>query len=438
MFNHDDDLKGTKNSILFCVAVASAVLLLFLIVLYTHEGMKTSKHVEAENTVENESPEVEYGKSNLESKDLDFWDLYDEKKQPDDEEPDEEDTKKTNMRSSSEKDRSSSDSSSEKRDTSSSSGRGQKDDDNKDDGKHVRVTGEDGKPIWYEISDKIKKNNYNFEDYLGQENGLLKYRGSDVKSLTGIDISSQNGAIDFAKVKDAGVDFVMIKVAGRGYDTGLVAIDDRFVEYTQGATAASLQMGMYFYTNAITDVEAVEEANYAIAAGMNYNFRYPVAIVIQNENTANLRTKRLTSSERTAIVKKFCETVKSYGKIPVICATRDVLITGLDLEDLSEYDIWLKEEATTADSIKSDAESDETTVDNNKNNKNNSSNSSSNTDKKNSNSNNSEESNEGLKQVIGTDYPYDFALWQYSQNGSISGVQGSVNLNMSFVNYAER
>lgn len=467
MLNHNDDQNEAKRMMLFCVAAASFVLLLFLIVLYTHDNKNSSKHKVKNNVpkVTTEENDIEIKKSNIVSSDLDFWDMYDdeERKPIEDIDDEEEDEKKETAKRSEARDKelnkktsSSSSKYDDSDDEESMNNSRKKDKDIVDDKDHIKVIGQDGKPSWYDILEDVKKNNYDFDNYLVYDNGLLKYNSSEITSLTGIDISNKQGIIDFIKVKNAGVDFVMIKVASRGYETGQINIDDKFVEYANGATAAGLSIGAYISSQAITDIEAVEEANYAVAAANNYNVKFPIAIDFTSVSNDSERTDKLTSSERTAIVKKFCETVKSYGKTPAICASRDFLIANLDLEDLSGYDIWLKDEAVVADYMK--VEHIEDINDEDDNNDSSSSSSSSNSSKTSSSSTSSSSSSsssakkssssskklnnndddEDLPDYIGTDYPYNFSLWQCSKKGSINGIEGAVDINLSFINYAER
>ena len=446
MLNQNDDQNEAKKLMLMCVLAASVVLLMFLVILYMHEEKKPKKHATKIVTENNtEEKEIEIKKSNLVSSDLDFWDMYEDTKEENviiDDSKDESDSDSKNSSSSSDKKINQSKSSSSDKTTNrddsdeESSMNIKKNKDKMDDGKHIKVTGPDGKAQWFEILDDVKKNSFDFENYLTYDNGLLKYEAGDIKSIVGIDVSSRQGIIDFSKVKNAGVDFVMIKVASRGYETGQINIDEKFVEYANAAVASGLSIGAYVSSQAITDVEAVEEANYAVAAANNYNVKYPIAIDFTSANSQSQRTDRLTSEERTAIVKKFCETVKSYGKIPAIRATRDFLITELDLTELSDYDIWLKDEAVTADYMKFEYIEDN---DSSSSSSSSSAKSSSSSKLSKSESTDSDSSTEDEKpEYIGTDYPYEFAMWQYTNKGTINGIEGPVNVNMSFVNYAER
>ena len=513
MLNRNDDRNEEKRMVLFCLAAASMVLLLFLVSLYMHDSKKTAakkalvKQEEAAKAAEDkekaeEFEDLEVGKSNIVSSDLDFWDMYDDGyKQPIEDIPDDyyddddndgnndgnkinsndRGSKKPSNSSSSESEdeiikRRADEIASERKSSSSSSsskysddeymGRSSssrtKDKENMDDGEHIKVVGIDGKAAWYEILEDVRKNKYDFENYLVYDNGMLKYSSPDLKSLTGIDISNNQGTIDFNRVKRAGIDFVMIKVASRGYESGQILIDDKFVEYANGAYQAGLPIGAYITSQAVTDVEAVEEANYAIAAANNYNVRYPIAIDLSVVPNDTARTDKLTSSERTKIVKKFCETVKAYGKTPAICASRDYLIANLNLEDLNGIDIWLKDEAVTADYMRIEYLGNDDDDENNDNNGNNdgnnngnnnydsssnrsssssssrSSSSSSSSSRRSSSSSSNSANREERPDYIGTDYPYNFVLWQCTKKGTVNGIDGPVSINLSFVNYDER
>lgn len=438
MLNRNDDQNEAKKMVLFCIAAASVVLLLFLVVLYTHDAKNTSKHVvKKEETKKTDEPDIKVGKSNIVSSDLDFWDMYEKEVVEEIEDEDELEKKSAKSKSISKKiaDKRASSSSNKKidDDLDSMNSSKHKEKDEMDDGKHIKVIGSDGQPAWYEILDDVKKNNLSFDNNLVYDNGLLRYTSSDVKSLAGIDISNYQGTIDFSKVKSAGIDFVMIRVGTRGYESGQINIDNKFVEYASNATSAGLSIGAYFSSQAITDVEAIEEANYAVAAANNYNIKYPIVIDFTQVTNDKCRTDKLTSSERTDIIKKFCDTVKSYGKTPAIRASRDFLISKLDLEKLDGYDIWLKDEAVLPEYIKMQYIEDNDSDDDNTNA---SSSSSSSSSSSKSSSSSSELDNE--YEYIGTDYPYDFAIWQYSENGTINGIDGKVNLDIAFVNYAER
>lgn len=462
MLNRNDGDEA-KRMMLFCVAAASVVLLLFLVVLYMHENKNSSsKHVVKEpvktETTEND---IEVGKSNLVSEDLDFWEMYDKDFSSNPEDGEEDELDEDDSSSSSRKNKRSNSSSSEKKkhdddgevdSEESMNGRKKNDDEDMDDGEHIKVKGQDGQTEWFEILEDIKKNNYKFKDYLTADGTHLKYNSPEVKSLLGMDISNYQGTVDFEKAKQSGIEFVMIKVAARGYESGQVNIDDKFVEYANGATTAGLPIGVYVTSSAITDVEAVEEANFAIAAAANYNVKYPIVLDFTRVSNDSSRTDKLTNIERTAIINKFCETVRSYQMTPAICASRDFLIANINLTDLKSCDVWLKDKAVIADYMRvqhvEDRDEDDESEDNDSNDSSSDSSSSSksssskksnsSSSKKSSSSSSSSSEREMDYEFVGTDYPYNFSMWQYTTDGTVNGVNGSVNLDLCFVNYAER
>jgi len=447
MLNKNDYQNESKKLMLLCVAAASLVLLLFLVALYLHDNKDSTKHVVKEETQsEIEEKKIEVGKSNIISEDLDFWDMYDDEEKKPIEDIDEDETTKSDI----EKARKllSQQTTEIKSKTKSRDGEGEESSmgskdvkkDENDDGKHVKVIGSDNKAVWYEILEDVKKNTYKFDEYLTYDNGFLKYNSSEAKSFVGMDLSSHQGSVDFNRVKSAGIDFAMLKVAGRGYESGLITVDEKFIEYANGATAVGMPIGFFVSSQAINEIEAVEEANFAVAASTNYNIKFPIAIELSSIKNDASRTSKLTTSERTAIVKKFCETVRGFGKTPAICASRDFFITELDLNELKDYDLWLKDEAVTADYMKSqsiedaDVTSEEDSVRMDpKNNK------AGAAKKEAENEDEGEgQANPNRPDYIGTDFPYNFSMWQYTEKGTVNGLDGSVNLDLCFVNYAEK
>lgn len=417
MLNHNDDYNDIKNTVLFCIAAASIVLLLFLVVLYMKDSSKKTSNTPVKQEENAIDENIEVGKSNIVSQDLDFWDMYDHDKKKhdydeiestyndesdddesedddnDDDSDDETTSNEKNKKEVSDRD----DKNDEKSSDNSMNSKNSKEDKDKfDDDTHLKVTGSDGKPAYYEIIEDFPKNKYKLTEYLELENGVLSYKDDNTYTKRGVDLSKHQGTVDFAKAKDNGIDFVMLRVASRGYETGNIAIDDKFVEYATSAAQAGLPIGVYMFSQAITDVEAVEEANYAIAASLNYNVTYPIACYLDDIESDDSRTKKLTNQDRTAIVKKFCETVVSYGKKPIISATRDYLISKLDLKELEDYDFWIRNNVEIS------------------------------------------ENEEGVQEIMYSTYPYKYSMWQYSDKGSVDGINGTVNLDFCFVDYAER
>jgi len=395
--NDNDDNQSYHKTVALCVAAASLVVLLFLVILYMNtEKNKPAKSAStAEVTAEDNFLE---GAHNFTSDELDFWDDYESSTNTNEEnvsdpipykrkdqfedvsnKKDKKDDEDESVEEADDKDS----------DTEEDSGEGSLNKDAEDDSEtekegKIAVVDDKGNKKYYEILSKVDKNEYDLEEYLVNTDGALTYKDGKRESVKGIDLSKYNGTVDFKKLKDAGVDFVMLRLGLRGYGTGAISLDEKFVEYAQNAALNNIAVGAYFYSQAITEAEALEEANYIVGAVTNFNIKYPIAIDVEKVSEEDARTSKLTNKERTAIVKTFCDTVKSFGYKPAIYAERNMLITGLNLEELNGFDIWL--------------------ADTN----------------------------------VPTDFPYKFNMWQYTQSGKVDGVEGPVDMDLSFVNYEQR
>ena len=115
------------------------------------------------------------------------------------------------------------------------------------------------------ISPYLPKNEYDFTNLVCQSDVMKYYVDGKQASYSGVDISKLQDYVDFGKVKKAGIDFVMLRVGARGYGTGQLILDDYFSDNLKRATDAGLNVGAYFFSQAITKEEAVEEANMVLA-----------------------------------------------------------------------------------------------------------------------------------------------------------------------------
>lgn len=219
--------------------------------------------------------------------------------------------------------------------------------------------------------------------------GGLRYQFNDggvLNSYVGIDVSVWNTSVDWNKVKAAGVDFVMIRVGYRGYGSAGNMVEDRmFKTHMEGAIQAGLDVGVYFYTQAITEQEAVAEANFVLERIKNYKLTYPIAFDIEKaevENPGDVpRTEKLTNKQRTDITLAFCNTIKAANYFPIIYSNKSFLEDKLETNRLSDYHIWL------------------------------------------------------AHWVQNTDYDKPYSIWQYSETGTVEGIQGNVDLDIGFFDY---
>ena len=393
-----EDRNSYQKTVAMCVAAASLVVLLFLVILYVNSDKGTTSSRPVSDTAAEETEEKEDDilkeSHNITSDELEFWNDAPKDKPAQKEEEGEltpykdpqEDDKDMATDSSSTENNGGGD---EKKkdgvnDTEESLNKEATGDKEYDKDNYYAIEDDNGKKTYYEIIKDMPRNDYNLENNLINENGLLTYKDSKRESVKGVDLSKYNGTVDFTKLKEAGVGFAMLRLASRGYGSGKISLDEKFVEYAQNAQVAGIQIGAFFYSQAVNENEAVEEANYIVGAISGFNVKYPVAIDIERVSGDEARTDKLTNKERTSIVKMFCDTVKGYGYKPIIYASSEMLVGGLDLKELQDYDVWLADEK------------------------------------------------------IPTEYPYRFGMWQYNTKGHIDGITGDIDLDISFIDYERK
>lgn len=178
----------------------------------------------------------------------------------------------------------------------------------------------------------IDGRSYDFYD-----NGIMVVK----EQTTGIDVSKWQGTIDWKAVADSGVDFAIIRCAYRGSDSGVIVEDPCFKKNIAGATKYGIRVGVYFFSQAITEAEAVEEASTAISLVSGYNLDYPIFIDSEESGSSNGRADKLSKTKRTAIVKAFCETVKNAGYKPGVYASTSWYNDNLYASQLDSYCIWV-------------------------------------------------------------------------------------------------
>lgn len=199
----------------------------------------------------------------------------------------------------------------------------------------------------------------------------------------GIDVSKHNGTIDWNAVKNSGVSYVIIRCGYRGYTQGSLIIDPKFEQNIKGATAAGLKVGVYFFSQAVDEVEAVEEASFVLEAVKGYRISYPIFLDVEYSGAAGNRGRadNLGRAERTAICRAFCATVSSGGYTAGIYANKTWLETMIDPGQLGAYKIWLAQYAAAPT------------------------------------------------------YGGRYDLWQYKSTGKVSGISGNVDMNLSYMGY---
>ena len=157
----------------------------------------------------------------------------------------------------------------------------------------------------------------------------------------GIDVSKYQTGINWTKVKNAGINFVMIRCGYRGYGSGVLVEDPMYRSHISGAKAAGLRVGVYFFSQAVNEAEAVEEASMAVSLAKKYGINMPIAIDSEYAAGGRGRADGLSKSARTAVTKAFCNTVRSAGYTPMVYASKAWFSDHLNVSQLSGYYIWV-------------------------------------------------------------------------------------------------
>lgn len=212
---------------------------------------------------------------------------------------------------------------------------------------------------------------------ISKHKGRLSYEDENYETVAGIDVSYYQKEIDWEKVKKDGFDFAMIRLGYRGYEHGNLELDSRFKENLSGAKKADIHVGVYFFSQAVTAEEAVEEAKYVIRHIRGRGVTYPVVFDMEPISGAH-RIDDLSVLDKTEIADAFCQIIERNGYTPMIYGNPTWLSENLDLRYLTRYDIWLAHY----------------------------------TDE--------------------TDYPGEFKFWQYTDSGKVKGIKGKVDLNLMF------
>ena len=375
----DDGKRSSSHSIFYMVLGVSAFVLILLFTVMKDNrkndkdkepGPEVVKQQEAVAEPETAVPEPE---QILRAEDLDFWDMYPAEGK---------ETEKTPTGTQSADDTEND----EEPDSYAEKKEEVVQEDPSTDGKHTLVKTSDGKEEWVLISPYLTKNTYDFKN-LSENANLRKYTDNGKKiSYVGVDISKHNGKVNFNSIKAAGIDFVMLRLGARGYSTGQISLDDNFVENMEAAIEAGLDIGVYFYSQAISQEEVLQEANFVIQNLEPYraHITYPVAFDMENVANDKARIDGLSRDDKTSIAITFLSGIQTAGYAPMIYGNKEWLIKNVDLAKLQDYDVWLSQEQDVPD------------------------------------------------------YPYQFAMWQYTTTGVLNGVTGDASLNLCFVSYSDR
>ncbi|MCR4790195.1 MAG: hypothetical protein K5839_03860 [Treponemataceae bacterium] len=184
------------------------------------------------------------------------------------------------------------------------------------------------------ILSPYKKRNFKHKNF------MRSYEDKDYTYRLGVDISRHDGAVDWEKVKASGRDFVILRIGWRGYETGILHVDENFHENIKGAQEAGFDIGVYVFSQALTEEEALEEAELVINELKDYEIQLPVVFDPEHIFDDSARTDDLEFEQFTRNAIVFCEKVKEAGYEPMIYANLAWQTYVLDLSQLQQYKMW--------------------------------------------------------------------------------------------------
>lgn len=228
-------------------------------------------------------------------------------------------------------------------------------------------------------------NTYTADNLVTDENGIPAYYENGKKiSHLGVDLSEFQGDVDFSAMKEAGVEFVILRIGGRYYgDDGVLYTDKNFDTNYEKAKAAGLKVGAYFFSQAISAEDAKQEANYTLEQLNKRQLDYPIALDWENIAEEEARTDKVTGDQLTDIAETFCDTIEAAGYKSIVYSNTQQMFIMYDFETMKDYDFWLAD-----------------------------------------------------YREFPTMY-YKFDMWQYTMTGSIAGVEGTVDMNISFTDFTD-
>lgn len=231
---------------------------------------------------------------------------------------------------------------------------------------------------WVERLEGVPAYSYDPAGFVTGENGP-GYIGPGYTVLRGVDVSGFQGDIDWERVKADGIEFAVIRVGGRFINSGKLYDDSYFRGNVEGALAAGLQVGVYYFSQAINAGEGVEEAEYVLSCLEGYDITLPVVIDWEYLDGSDARTYGVEPAEVTAAVKAFCDRIREAGYEPMVYLNGYCGYIKMDLRELADVKFWYAQYSEVPT------------------------------------------------------FAYHFAMWQYTAQGQVDGIAGEVDLNLYFI-----
>ena len=243
----------------------------------------------------------------------------------------------------------------------------------------MMVYHENQKKLRTPVISNLVEHDYDFSN-LYSENGFILYEDDTYTSIPGIDVSSHQGAIDWKKVKEAGVQFAYIRCGYRGYETGLINKDETFDYNISQAKANGIQVGVYFFSQAVSQKEAEEEAEFTLSCMKKYEIDLPVVYDFEKPVGIFARTYTQSKDVTTENAVLFCHIMQRKGYDAMIYNSTNLFEKLFNLEYIQEFGTWVAHYNTPYPT-----------------------------------------------------YPYTYQIWQYSDSGKIDGIDQAVDLDLMFI-----
>ena len=234
---------------------------------------------------------------------------------------------------------------------------------------------------WFDTYDGLGEhevqtgNPYDTEAFFYDEKGRLCYEDERWTSFIGVDVSSYQKDVDWQMVAADGVEFAMVRLGYRGYSSGLLNLDPYFEQNVHGARSCGLVTGVYFFSQALTPEEAMDEARFVLRKIRGLRIDGPIAFDMEYVEGAD-RINGLTVEEKTAIADAFCQFIEKNGYEAMIYGNPTWFSEDVDLSLLTHHEIWLAHYTDL------------------------------------------------------TQWPFGYSMWQYTDKGSVAGIAGGCDLNI--------
>ena len=233
--------------------------------------------------------------------------------------------------------------------------------------------------IFFPILDSLQHHPFRDRDFITNDSGRIEYIGDICRTETWIDVSKFQEKINWSKVSGAGIDAAIIRLGYRGYSKGEIMADDTFEDNIEGALDHGLKAGVYFLTQATSNAEAIDEAEYVLDHIEGYDIQCPVVLDVELVGGDDGRGNSLSMSERTEYAITFLDTIREAGYDVCIYGNLKTFLLMLDMQQLEDYSKWFAGYTDTPY------------------------------------------------------FPYEMDIWQYTDTGRVDGISGNVDINIRFL-----